>query len=76
MSTKAASSDVLLPIADLKFLIKDSIREALREERLSLYEVLIPYVSKKEQAEIELKFGHPANYEEDEFDDMTDWVMQ
>ncbi len=76
MTTATAALETMIPLADLKFIIKDSIREALREERLNLYEILIPYVSKKEQAEIEAKFGHPARYDENAFDDMTDWVMK
>jgi len=32
---------------ELKDIIKESVREAIKEERLSLYEVLIPSVSKK-----------------------------
>ena len=59
-----------------KKIIKESIRDALREERLNLYEVLIPYVSKKELREIEEKYGAPSDYDEREFKDMTDWVMK
>jgi hypothetical protein len=59
---------------DLKKLIKEGIREVLREERLGLCEIMIPHVSKKELKEIHSKFGSPAYYREDEFIDMTDWV--
>jgi len=61
---------------NLKTLIKESVREVLKEERLTLYEVLIPYVTKKELKEIHRKFGSPANYDEDEFVDMTDWIKE
>lgn len=59
---------------DLKNLIKESIREVLREERLGLCEIMIPYVSKKGLKEIHSKFGSPAEYKDDEFTDMTNWV--
>ncbi|MFZ2448470.1 MAG: hypothetical protein WAW37_19085 [Syntrophobacteraceae bacterium] len=59
---------------DLKKLIKESVREVLREERLGLCEIMIPHVSKKELNEIHAKFGSPADSGEDDFTDMTDWV--
>jgi hypothetical protein len=49
--------------AALKELIKESVREVLREERLALIEALIPYVNDDEQAEIEAQFGLPSDYE-------------
>lgn len=61
---------------NMKKLIKESIREVLKEERMSLYEVLIPYVSKSERKEIHQKYGLPSDYHEDEFIDMTDWVKK
>jgi hypothetical protein len=61
---------------DLKSLIKESIREVLREERLSLCEIMIPRVSKKEQNEIQGKLGSPSDYGGDDFTDMTDWVKE
>jgi hypothetical protein len=59
---------------DLKKLIKESIREVLREERLSLCEIMIPHVSRRELDEIHTKFGSPSDYGENDFTDMTDWV--
>jgi hypothetical protein len=41
----------------LKVLIKESVREVLREERLLLCQILMPYVSDDEQAEIDADFG-------------------
>jgi hypothetical protein len=58
----------------LKDLIKESIREVLKEERLSLYLALIPVVSDKEAREIEAKFSSPSQYNPEEFIDMTDWI--
>jgi len=59
---------------DLKKMIKESIREVLREERLNLYELMIPRVSRKELHEIHTKLGSPADYQGDDFVDVTDWV--
>jgi hypothetical protein len=58
----------------LKQLIKESIREVLREERLSLMQVLIPDVSDQEMKEISKKFYSPEKYDEHDFVDMTNWV--
>jgi len=60
--------------SELKVLIKESVREVLREERLLLCQILMPYVSDDEQAEIDADFGSPSYYEDDELIDMTDWV--
>lgn len=57
-------------------IVKESIKEALREERLSLYEVLIPFVSKKELKDIEERYGSPSDYDERDFKDWTDWVKK
>lgn len=59
---------------ELKTLIKETIREALREERLTLCHLLIPYISDEEQQEIEAEFGSPQDYEAEEVIDMTDWL--
>jgi hypothetical protein len=60
--------------SELKVLIKESVREVLLEERLLLCQILMPYVSDDEQAEIEADFGSPSDYADDELIDMTDWV--
>lgn len=61
-------------IQELKLLIKETMREVLREERLTLCKILIPYASDAEQAELEAEFGSPTDYPEDEAIDMTEWV--
>jgi hypothetical protein len=63
-----------MEIQELKALIKESVREVLREERLLLCHVLMPYVSDEEQAEIEAEFGSPLEDGDDELIDMTQWV--
>ena len=59
---------------ELKGVIKQSIREVLKEERMSLYEILIPNITRKELKEIEKKFGSPEKYNEDDFVDKTVWI--
>ncbi|HLP91089.1 MAG TPA: hypothetical protein VK184_21225 [Nostocaceae cyanobacterium] len=59
---------------ELKALIKESIREVLREERMLLCQVLIPYLSDEEQEELNAELGSPSDYEDEETIDMTDWV--
>jgi hypothetical protein len=63
-----------MEIQELKILIKESVREVLREERLLLCQSLLPYISEIEQAEIDQQIGSPTNYEAEELIDMTDWV--
>lgn len=63
-----------MEIQELKLLIKETMREVLREERLLLCKVLVPYVTDEEQTEIEAEFGSPTDYEKDEAIDMTAWV--
>jgi hypothetical protein len=60
---------------ELKALIKESIREVLREEKMLLCQILIPYISDKEQEELNAEFGLPSDYENEETIDMTDWVQ-
>ncbi len=60
----------------LKEIIKDGVKEALKEERLMLYEIIVPYASKKDINEIHKKFGSPDKYKEKDFVDMTEWTMK
>jgi len=59
---------------NLKKVVKESLREVIREERLNLYEILVPYASNKEISEIHQTYGTPKNYGKEEFVDMTDWI--
>jgi hypothetical protein len=59
----------------LKALIKESIREVLREEWFTMFQIFIPYVDAEEQSEIEESLGSsPKDLVEEEFVDVTDWV--
>jgi hypothetical protein len=61
-------------LQDLKALIKESLREVLKEERFNLCQILMPYVSDQEQADIDAGLGAPEAYDPGEFIDLTDWV--
>jgi hypothetical protein len=50
-----------MEIQKIKSLIKKSIREVLREERLLLCKSLMPFISNEEQAEIDVEFGSPSD---------------
>ena len=59
----------------LKALIKESVREVMKEEWFSLWQATVPEVSDAEQAEIEKALGHaPSPYIASEAVDMTDWL--
>ncbi|GBF81960.1 hypothetical protein VB715_16495 [Crocosphaera sp. UHCC 0190] len=64
----------LMETQELKNLIKESVREVLREERLLLCNMLMPYVSDQEQQELDTELGKPQDYENEELTDMTDWL--
>ncbi|MEO1146618.1 MAG: hypothetical protein AAFY26_13620 [Cyanobacteria bacterium J06638_22] len=61
-----------LDIQALKAIVKESVREVMREEWFKFFEMLIPYVDDNEQADIEATFN-PAEYEGEEFVDITGW---
>ncbi len=61
---------------DLKMLIKESIREALAEERINLYHAIIPPVNKKELSNIEKLYGNPERYSAKDFEDKTSWLLK
>jgi len=57
----------------LKTIVKESIREVMREEWFKFFEMLIPYVDDEEQAEIEATFS-PDQFQEGDFIDITKLV--
>jgi hypothetical protein len=59
---------------DLKEIIKESVREAIFEERIKLYETLIPTVSKKEMNDIETRYGNPKDNGKQDLKDNTEWI--
>jgi hypothetical protein len=56
----------------LRDLIKESVREVMREEWFKFFEMLTPYVDDQEQAEIEASFT-PSDYQAEDFIDVTSW---
>ncbi|MEL6401983.1 MAG: hypothetical protein AAFR26_23360 [Cyanobacteria bacterium J06626_4] len=56
----------------LKSLIKESVREVMREEWFKFFDLLIPYVDDEEQAEIEASFS-PQAHPDSDFVDITAW---
>jgi len=61
-----------LDVQSLKAIIKESVREVMREEWFKFFEMLIPYVDDVEQADIETSFN-PAEYRDEDFIDITGW---
>lgn len=57
----------------LKALIKENVREVMKEEWFSLWQATVPKVSDAEQAELEEALGHsPSPHSASEAVDMTD----
>lgn len=52
-----------MEIQELRTLIKEAMREVLREERLILCKLPMPYVDDAEQADLKAEFGSPTDYE-------------
>ncbi|MGB3308144.1 MAG: hypothetical protein WBG32_18440 [Nodosilinea sp.] len=63
---------ITLDAQALKALIKESVREVMREEWFKFFEMLTPYVDDEEQADIEANFS-PRDYEDTDFIDVTGW---
>jgi hypothetical protein len=56
----------------LKALIKESVREVMREEWFKFFDLLTPYVDNEEQAAIEATFS-PTDHPDTDFVDITNW---
>ncbi|MBC7970706.1 MAG: hypothetical protein H7Z11_11380 [Verrucomicrobia bacterium] len=63
---------ISLDAQTLKVLIKESVREVMREEWFKFFDLLTPYVDNEEQAAIEASFS-PADHSETDFVDITNW---
>ena len=55
-----------LDVQTLKAIIKESVREIMREEWFKFFEMLIPYVDDVEQTDIEATFN-PVDYKDEDF---------
>ncbi len=64
-------------ISNVQVLALRVIADKLEQGEISLALTslaLIPYVSEQEQGELDIMFGLPSDYEDQESVDMTDWV--
>ncbi len=68
------NTPITLDAQALKALIKESVREVLKEEWFSMWRSVIPEVSDAEQFEINQSSGSPSDYKQSDFVDMTDWL--
>jgi len=48
------------PKKELKTIIKESMREIFRQELMNFWFLLLPFVSQKEQKDIEKRYGKPS----------------
>jgi len=51
---------ITIPKKELKAIIKESVREILEQESMKLRALLLPFVSQKEQQDIEKRYGRPS----------------
>lgn len=51
---------ITVPKKELKAVIKESVREVLEQELMKLRALLLPFVSPKEQRDIERRYGKPG----------------
>jgi len=51
---------ITIPKKELKAVIKESVREVLNQELMKLRALLLPFVSQKEQGDIEKRYGKPV----------------
>jgi hypothetical protein len=63
---------ITLDTQALRALIKESVREVMREEWFKFFEMLTPSVDDQEQGEIEASFA-PKDYPAEDFIDVTSW---
>lgn len=49
-----------IPKKELKIVVKESIREVFNQELMKFRALLLPSISKKEQKDIEKRYGKPS----------------
>lgn len=49
-----------IPKKELKIIVKESIREVFNQELMKFRALLLPSISKKEQKDIERRYGKPV----------------
>jgi hypothetical protein len=51
---------ITIPKKELKTIVKESVREILEQESMKLRSLLLPLVSRREQKDIEKRYGRPS----------------
>ncbi|OHA14289.1 MAG: hypothetical protein A2909_00120 [Candidatus Tagabacteria bacterium RIFCSPLOWO2_01_FULL_39_11] len=51
---------ITIPKKELKTIIKDSVREIFKQETMKFRALFLPFVSQKEQKDIEKRYGKPS----------------
>ena len=55
-----ANQTITIPKKELKAIIKESVREAFNQELMKLRALLLPFVSQKEQRDVERRYKKPV----------------
>ena len=66
-------SESVIDYESLKEIIKSSVKEAIKEERMNLSFALAPKVDHEEMQDIIKNFGTRKDYKTEEFEDISDW---
>jgi hypothetical protein len=53
-------ANIIIPKKELKTVIKESVREVLNQELMKFRSLIFPFVSEKEQKDIERRYGKPS----------------
>jgi len=53
-------STITIPKKELKTIIQDSVREILEQESMKFRALFLPFVSQKEQRDIEKRYNRPS----------------
>lgn len=51
---------ITIPKKELKTIVKESVREILEQETMKLRALFLPFISQKEQRDIEKRYGKPS----------------
>lgn len=51
---------ITIPKKELKTAVRESVREVFNQELMKLRALLLPLISKKEQKDIEKRYGKPS----------------
>lgn len=51
---------ITIPKKELKIIVQDSVREVFEQELMKFQALFLPFVSEKEQKDIEKRYGNPS----------------